>query len=284
MWPLWILTPSAWVFWPVVEVMLSRRKRRLSVVLWVRRFHRGSGSKQFFRLWQQAVGPWGQIVTLSDEQVRSPHVIYILIAVLFVGLQLMVRFIPLDKPFASGTHIADPAESIFVLLLSIPIIAGVFYVIFKRSVTRIHSSADIEKIAHVVRQIREEKLFVYSGGARFITCQPENDDIWRLAIGKLAQNVDVVILDFGGGLTQNIDWEVTTLAKYCVKEQIIVAIPEGAPIPQLSNVALGNTSNNSQLVTYPICVPWIAISKRAEAIFRPLQKAIGLAALGRLDG
>src|SRR5271170_5219410 len=63
---LWFLI----LFAGAIPMLVSMRRRR-SVVLWVRRFHRGEQSRMEQQFLEGAVNPWGRLVTLADSNIHS---------------------------------------------------------------------------------------------------------------------------------------------------------------------------------------------------------------------
>lgn len=70
---LFIVAPLllVWWGWPELRTMLHRRRRKLSVVLWIRRFHRGPQSQQLFVYGKYLQRYGGR--SLQDNSAPLPH-------------------------------------------------------------------------------------------------------------------------------------------------------------------------------------------------------------------
>ena len=56
---------------PCGSAIPGRSLPRRSVVLWIRRFHRGAESRHEQQILEGAVVPWGRLITLADSNVKS---------------------------------------------------------------------------------------------------------------------------------------------------------------------------------------------------------------------
>jgi hypothetical protein len=104
----------------------------------------------------------------------------------------------------------------------------------------------------------------------------------------LAPQVAVVILDYAGEITPNIEWELRTLLHYCAPEKIVIAMSEQVsaeghamtllePHGELCRIV--GVSRLPQVFVYANRVPITTITSKYEAVVRPAQRIIGIAAL-----
>ncbi len=282
--PLWLVA-FIWWMWPAVQQMLARSRRPLSVVLWLRRFHRGAYSRDLLRFWEGAVSPWGQVITLTDDDVRRPATA--LITVTLIGVAMVPLFLWLRSPVMNFNNFA--VNLAFDIFLSVLFTSTVLFSIMKFSVTGLRHRSQLPRILRHTRRIRSQKFLVWSGGSGTIQCPPDNDDLWRLAVSTLAPEVGAIIVDIGEELSANVEWEAGELVRVCGPERLIFAFSErtasrGVSSPfehaEIASRLSFLSGTHPRMVVYPSKVPRIAISKRYEAIVHPAQKIIGLVSQG----
>jgi hypothetical protein len=273
------------LMWPAVGQMIKRGRRPPSVVLWLRRFHRGAHSRDLLRFWEGAVQPWGQVITLTDADVRRPMTSLILLVILNIVAVPMFLWMISPSLHLSNLAFAVALSSCVSLLVSSPF----FFLIMKLSVTNLRYRSQLARILRHTRRIRSQKLLIWSGGSATIQCPPDDDDLWRMAISTLAPEVGAIIVDFGEGLSANMEWEVRELSRVCGPARLIFAISESAASRDHSSVLeqaevarrqLRLPGKNPRIIIYPLNIPRIAISKRYESVVRPAQRVIGLVSHG----
>lgn len=263
-------------------MMLIRKKRSPCVVLWLRRFHRGAASKSLLRFWEGVVQPWGQVITLSDADIKRPRTVLWLLFMIcaiapWVTMWNEVRML-------RHTTIADSIVMLILGSVLAALMGGTYSFLSKKfSVATLRNETDSGRVLSLVRKMRSSALMFWSGGSGFVQCPPDDDNIWRMAISALAPEVCAVILDYGTGISANIEWEVSTLLKVCGERKLILAIPaasNGSNEFESTMQRLFGGVLNLSVIQYPQKIPRIAISKAYESIVRPAQLTLGLVTHG----
>jgi hypothetical protein len=217
------LAAVAWALLPTLRLAFMRGKRPLTVVLWLRRFHRGSQSRGLLRFWESVTRPWGHVITLSDEDVPASMTVNMVFLCATIVPAILIAFRRRMTP-------ERMIEGFFVLACFASAYAvAVLFLIGMGAITKLRKPSSMKSVLRLVRRLRGDKILQWSGGSGVIRCPRDDDEIWQAAISTLAPEVGVVVIDYGNGPSDRIDWEVETLLRICGREKMILAIPESGP-------------------------------------------------------
>lgn len=278
------LAAAAWALLPMMRLALMRRKRPLTVVLWLRRFHRGSQSQGLLRFWESVARPWGQVITLSDEDVRRPATMTV--NMVFLSATIVPAILIASRRQMTPVRMV---EGFFVLTcFAGAYAAAVLFVIGMGAITKLRKPSAMKGVVRLVRRLRGDRILMWSGGSGVVHCPRDSDEVWQAAISALAPEVGVVIIDYGDGPSRRIDWEVETLLRLCGPGKMILAIPDAGPtqaerpLPTEMESALRRLFGASpppQVALYPQRVPRLWVQQRLEKVVRSAQRMVGVAAL-----
>jgi hypothetical protein len=211
-----MLVAQSWVSWRQARFYVLQRKHGPAIVLWIRRFHVGRESRRRLRLWELAVVPWGKMITLTDEAVSQPSLV---IRTLIVG---SIAVIPICGLFL--WPFSDFSGAFGSSLVALIVNAILVYLARRTSRAVIERPSDIEKIRHKAQAMRREKVMIsYS---QFVHCVRDREEMWQMAIRELGVIVDVVLFDYGQGLSSSIEWELETLSRTCTPGKVVIAVPQ----------------------------------------------------------
>jgi hypothetical protein len=187
-------------------------KRRKSVVIWVRRFHRGEQSRMEQQFLEGAVNPWGKLITLADSNIHSASgsraVIWLM--VILVG----------GEGLAAALGLIDPM--IFYTGLGF---GGFFVWIWARKGKVGLKPADWTKKLEIAKNSRS--VFAAGLSGVVLNC-PVDSDLWREVIVSLAPVVDAAVISVPEN-TPHVEWELTTLRAALGDGKIIVLTDAGTP-------------------------------------------------------
>lgn len=209
----------------------ARRRRSPGIILWVRKFNRGSMSRYLAQLWDASAEPWGQIITLTDTGVRSPRN-RILACVSF---SLCWTLIALNAPrdlwlpsYFGGRHLIDNALTMLVLVWAG---CGICVAsLLRRVVIRVKSETDLDKVKLLLQRVRLQRSFLWSGHLKLVQADSRDDALWKMAFMSIARQADAVIIDPGDNLSENVEWELHTLTQSpALSTKVILALPARSP-------------------------------------------------------
>ena len=185
-------------------------KRRKSVVIWVRRFHRGEQSRMEQQFLEGAVNPWGKLVTLADSNIHSASgsraVIWLM--VVLVGAEGLAAAMGLINPMIFYTGLG---------------FGGFFVWIWVRQGKVGLKVSDWTKKLEVVKKSRSIAAAGLSGVV--LNC-PVDSDLWREVIVSLAPVVDAAVISVPEN-TPHVEWELATLRAALGDGKIIVLTDAG---------------------------------------------------------
>ncbi|MGE3509991.1 MAG: hypothetical protein AB7N65_14025 [Vicinamibacterales bacterium] len=263
-------------------ILLVRRARRpLSCVLWVRKFGRGSRSRRLQYLFQIITAPFGQVITLTDQDVRGPHAAFLLVGVIVLVLPPVFFVLDRDALPAGGT--LEVLLPMYVVSLFVGAVSAA--AIYYRSATTVRSAQDLHRLAAQVRRIRSQRYVLWGLGAQFVNCSTRDDELWRNVIRTLAPDVDVVVVDLGEGVSTNVEWELETLLSMRGTDRVLVVAPasraQSAVEFKRAGACAADAKMHFNVLSYPDTYPRLAWSvgrtRRLATLIRPLQRAIGVA-------
>ena len=229
--------------------------------------------------------PWGQVLTLTDEDIRRP------VTAVVILLQICAVAAPTEWILFYRQMTRAQYLPYLLILCCLSLLLGLlmFWGIDKRSVVRLKNLSQVDDVLRQTRRVHSEKFFLWGMGSGTIQCPRGDDEIWRAAISKLAPEVGVVIIDCGDEVSAALLWEVDTLSSACGPEKMVLAIPQraDATVDRLAFDAMESALQRRfapaalpDVIVYPRRIPRIAITRRYEAIVRPAQRIIGMAAFG----
>ena len=204
---LWFLI----LFAGCIPMLLSLRRRR-SVVLWIRRFHRGEQSRIEQQFLEGAVNPWGRLVTLADSSIHSASgsrsVIWLM--AIMGGADALAAALGLIKP---ATFYAS-----FGL--------GAFFVWnwTRKGRAGLKSDDWTKKLA----TLKKSRSVVAAGLSGVVLNCPPDTDQWRDVIQSLAPVVDAAVISAPEN-TPQLEWELATLRASLGPNKIIVLTSGGTP-------------------------------------------------------
>lgn len=185
-------------------------KRRRSVVIWVRRFHRGGQSRMEQQFLEGAVNPWGKLITLADSNIHtgsgSRAVIWLML--ILVGGEGLAAALGLISPMIFYTGLGF----------------GGFYVWVWARKGRIGlKPADWMKKLALVK--KSQSVFESGLSGVVLNC-PVDSDLWREVIESLAPVVDAAVISVPEN-TPHVEWELATLRAALGDDKIIVLTDAG---------------------------------------------------------
>jgi len=187
-------------------------KRRRSVVIWVRRFHRGEQSRMEQQFLEGAVNPWGKLITLADSNIHSASgsrsVIWVM--VILVGAEGLAAALGLFNPMVFYTGLG---------------FAGFFIWNWVRQGKIGLKSEDWAKKLELVKKSRS---IIASGLSGTVLNCPVDTDRWREVIEILAPVVDAAVISVPEN-TPHVEWELATLRAALGDGKIIVLNDAGNP-------------------------------------------------------
>jgi len=185
-------------------------KRRRSVVIWVRRFHRGAQSRMEQQFLEGAVNPWGKLITLADSNIHSASgsraVIWLM--VILVGGEGLAAALGLINPMIFYTGLG---------------FGGFFVWIWARKGKVGLKPADWTKKLALVK--KSQSVFAAGLSGVVLNC-PVDSDLWREVIVSLAPVVDAAVISVPEN-TPHVEWELATLRAALGDGKIIVLTDAG---------------------------------------------------------
>jgi hypothetical protein len=280
-----LLAVVAWGLWPMLRIYRAMHRRTPAVVLWLRRFHRGSQARGLLRFLEVTVGQWGQLVTLADEAVRTPFsgvYLYAVVAVLVSSI-IIISLIVRDSIHESTLTL------LMLVFMAAAMVAGIVFLSRRLSISVVENGEQIRKLAKQFRLARKDKLRI-TGASKIVVCPSPNDDVWRLVIKHAVTEVDTVLIDVSE-LSPNIEWEIQTVLATCPSEKVVLIIREdllnadGTPPTDLSRrlTTMFAGYRAPSFMPYPMRIPWMVHMSFAPTVFAA-REIIGLAVLRRGNG
>jgi hypothetical protein len=192
--------------------MLVSLKRRRSVVLWIRRFHRGEQSRIEQQFLEGAVNPWGRLVTLADSNIHSASGSRsaIWLAVIMGGGGVLAAALGLLKP-----------ETVYFSLGFAGFLAWNWT---RKGRAGFKSDNWTKKLA----TLKKSRSVVAAGLSGVVLNCPPDTDRWRDVIQSLAPVVDAAVISVPEN-TPQIEWELATLRASLGPGKIIVLTSDGTP-------------------------------------------------------
>jgi hypothetical protein len=200
--------------------LLISLKRRRSVVIWVRRFHRGEQSRMEQQFLEAAVNPWGKLITLADSNIHSAsgsRATIWLIVVLVGG-----------EGLAAATGIISP----MVFYTSAGFAGFMLWNWVHKGKIALKPKDWTKKLAAV----KKSRSIIASGLSGVVLNCPVDSDLWRDVIVSLAPMVDAAVISVPEN-TPHVEWELTTLSAALGPGKIIVLTDAGV-IPAVATEKL----------------------------------------------
>lgn len=217
---LWFLI----LFCAVVPIYKSFKRRR-SLVLWIRRFHRGPQSRLEQQLLEGAVNPWGRLVTLADSNIQSASgtrsvlwIVTVLGLLTIAGAAL--GLIRQEVVYSSAAFLA-------------------FYTFrwMTRGKTGLQTGDWMQKLA----SLKSRSLPPGLSGV-VLNC-PQDSELWRNVIENLAPLVDAVVISAPEN-TPQLEWEMKTLGHSLGSSKMIVlkhhTIPQDLSLEPMQELEVPN--------------------------------------------
>jgi hypothetical protein len=198
------------IFAGCIPALISLKRRR-SVVIWVRRFHRGEQSRMEQQFLEGAVNPWGKLITLADSNIHSASgsrsAIWLL--VILVGAEGLAAAQGLLNPMIFYTGLG---------------FGGFFVWTWARKGKVGLKPADWTKKLALVKE--SQSVFAAGLSGVVLNC-PVDSDLWREVIVSLAPVVDAAVISVPEN-TPHVEWELATLRAALGDGKIIVLTDAGA--------------------------------------------------------
>jgi hypothetical protein len=189
---------------------LMALKRRRSVVIWVRRFHRGEQSRMEQQFLEGAVNPWGKMITLADSNIHSASgsrsVVWLM--VILVGAEGLAAAVGLINPLIFYTGLGF----------------GGFYVWTWMRKGKVGLKAG-DWTKRLERLKKSQSVFAAGLSGVVLNC-PVDSDLWRDVIENLAPVVDAAVISVPEN-TPHVEWELATLRAALGDGKIIVLTDAG---------------------------------------------------------
>jgi len=197
------------IFAGCIPALISLKRRR-SVVIWVRRFHRGEQSRMEQQFLEGAVNPWGKLITLADSNIHSASgsrsAIWLL--VILVGAEGLAAALGLINPMIFYTGLG---------------FAGFLAWNWARQGKVGLKPADwTKKLDHA----KKSRSVAAAGLSGVVLNCPVDSDLWREVIMSLAPVVDAAVISVPQN-TPHVEWELTTLRAALGDGKIIVLTDAG---------------------------------------------------------
>lgn len=204
-----LIAVFAVIFVGCIPALISL-KRRKSVVIWVRRFHRGEQSRMEQQFLEGAVNPWGKLITLADSNIHSASgsrsVIWLM--VILVGGEGVAAALGLINPMIFYTGLG---------------FGGFFVWTWMRKGKVGLKSEDWAKKLDPVK--KSPSVFAAGLSGTVLNC-PVDTDRWRDVIATLAPVVDAAVISVPEN-TPHVEWELATLRAALGDRKIIVLTDAG---------------------------------------------------------
>jgi hypothetical protein len=206
-------------------------KRRRSVVIWVRRFHRGEQSRMEQQFLEGAVNPWGKMITLADSNIHSAlgsrSVVWLM--VIMVGAEGLAAALGLINPLIFYTGLGF----------------GGFYVWVWMRKGKVGLKAG-DWTTRLERLKKSQSVFEAGLSGVVLNC-PVDSDLWRDVIENLAPVVDAAVISVPEN-TPHVEWELATL-RAALGDGKIIVLTDAGTIPALATEML-------QKIEVPKPVSW----------------------------
>lgn len=185
-------------------------KRRRSVVIWVRRFHRGEQSRMEQQFLEGAVNPWGKMITLADSNIHSASAsrAALWLTVIMVGAFGLAAALGIVPPFVFYTTLG---YSGFVL-----------WSWMRQGKVGLKSEDWTKKLDN----LRKSRSLIAAGLSGTVLNCPVDTDRWRDVIATLAPLVDAAVISVPEN-TPHVEWELATLRAALGDGKIIVLTDAG---------------------------------------------------------
>jgi hypothetical protein len=206
-------------------------KRRRSVVLWIRRFHRGAQSRMEQQFLEGAVNPWGRLVTLADSNIRSAS-----------GSRSAIWLVAImggGSALAAALGLLNWVSVYFLLGFG-----GFLAWNWTRKGTAGLKPDDWTKKLVILNKSRSVVAAGLSGVV--LNCPPDTD-LWRDVIQSLAAVVNAAVISVPEN-TPQLEWELTTLRTSLGPGKIIVLTS--------GDIALPVAMEPLQVIQVPKSVSW----------------------------
>jgi len=198
------------IFAGAIPALISFKRRR-SVVIWVRRFHRGEQSRMEQQFLEGAVNPWGRLITLADSNIHSgsgSRSAIWLVAILVGGLGL-----------AAALGLVPP----FVFYPTLGYGGFMLWIWMRKGKVGLKPGDWMQKLD---RLKKSQSVFEAGLSGVVLNC-PVDTDLWRDVIETLAPAVDAAVISVPEN-TPHVEWELATLKAALGDGKIIVLTDAGA--------------------------------------------------------
>jgi hypothetical protein len=206
-------------------------KRRRSVVIWVRRFHRGEQSRMEQQFLEGAVNPWGKLITLADSNIHSASAsrAAIWLTVIMVG----------GLGLAAALGLVPP----FVFYPTLGYAGFVLWSWIRKGKVGLKSEDWTKKLDHV----RKSRSVIAAGLSGVVLNCPVDTDRWRDVIETLAPVVDAAVISVPEN-TPHVEWELATL-RAALGDGKIIVLTDAGTTPAVATEML-------QVIEVPKPVSW----------------------------
>jgi hypothetical protein len=206
-------------------------KRRRSVVIWVRRFHRGEQSRMEQQFLEGAVNPWGKLITLADSNIHSASASRsaLWLTAILVGAEGLAAALGYLNPLIFYTGLGFAGFLLWSWM--------------RQGKVGLKSEDWTKKLDHV----RKSRSVIAAGLSGTVLNCPVDTDRWREVIEILAPLVDAAVISVPEN-TPHVEWELATLRAALGNDKIIVLTDAGNP-PAVATEML-------QVIEVPKPVSW----------------------------
>lgn len=197
------------IFAGCIPALISLKRRR-SVVIWVRRFHRGEQSRMEQQFLEGAVNPWGKLITLADSNIHSASGsrAAIWLVVILVG----------GEGLAAATGLLNP----MILYTGLGFAGFLVWNWARQGKLGLKPGDWMKKLDHLKKS---RSVFAAGLSGVVLNC-PVDSDLWREVIVSLAPVVDAAVISVPEN-TPHVEWELATLRAALGDGKIIVLTDAG---------------------------------------------------------
>lgn len=197
------------IFGGCIPALISLKRRR-SVVIWVRRFHRGEQSRMEQQLLEGAVNPWGKLITLADSNIHSASAsrAALWLTVVLVGAEGLAAALGYLNPLIFYTGLGFGGFLLWSWM--------------RQGKVGLKSEDWMKKLDHV----RKSRSVIAAGLSGTVLNCPLDTDRWRDVIATLAPLVDAAVISVPEN-TPHVEWELATLRAALGDGKIIVLTDAG---------------------------------------------------------
>ncbi len=199
------------IFVGCIPALISLKRRR-SVVIWVRRFHRGEQSRMEQQFLEGAVNPWGKLITLADSNIHSAS-----------GSRSAIWLVAIlvgAEGVAAATGLLNP----MIFYTGLGFAGFLLWNWFRQGKVGLKAADWTKRLD----RLRKSRSIVAAGLSGVVLNCPVDSDLWRDVIQNLAPVVDAAVISVPEN-TPHVEWGLATFRAALGDGKIIVLTNAGNP-------------------------------------------------------